>query len=72
VLWHSKRTTPTTTTETLYTTYGQTFKNDGVLFEAATEHQSLIIFKNEHFGKVMALDGVIQTTEKDEFFYHEM
>src|SRR3546814_2669785 len=24
------------------------------------------------FGRVLALDGVIQTTERDEFFYHEM
>ncbi|ACV26548.1 polyamine aminopropyltransferase [Kangiella koreensis] len=58
--------------ETLYSTYGQSFIVDEVLFESKTEHQHLIIFKNEQFGHVMALDGVIQTTEKDEFIYHEM
>ncbi|WP_196140340.1 polyamine aminopropyltransferase [Aliikangiella sp. G2MR2-5] len=59
-------------TETLYSTYGQSYVIDEVLFENRTEHQHLIIFKNEQFGNVMALDGVVQTTEKDEFIYHEM
>jgi hypothetical protein len=29
-------------------------------------------FENAAFGRVMALDGVVQTTERDEFIYHEM
>lgn len=58
--------------ETLYTGYGQSFTVDKLLFEDKTEHQHLIIFENQVFGRVMALDGVIQTTEKDEFIYHEM
>ena len=32
----------------------------------------LIIFENAAFGRVMAPDGVVQTTERDEFIYHEM
>ncbi len=59
-------------TETLYSTFGQSFVIDEVLFENRTEHQHLIIFNNEQFGHVMALDGVVQTTERDEFIYHEM
>ncbi|MCW8998307.1 MAG: polyamine aminopropyltransferase, partial [Kangiellaceae bacterium] len=59
-------------TETLYNSYGQSYVIDEVLFENRTEHQHLIIFKNEQFGNVMALDGIVQTTEKDEFIYHEM
>lgn len=58
--------------ETLYPTWGQSFVMDEVLFEVNTGHQHLVIFKNEQWGTVMALDGVIQTTEKDEFVYHEM
>ncbi len=58
--------------ETLYPAWGQQFVIDKVLFEMETEHQHLIIFKNEQWGNVLALDGVIQTTEKDEFIYHEM
>ncbi|MEE4245469.1 MAG: polyamine aminopropyltransferase [Kangiellaceae bacterium] len=58
--------------EVLYPTYGQYFKVSKTLFEHKTEHQHLVIFENEQFGNVMALDGIIQTTEKDEFVYHEM
>ncbi|MBN2647945.1 MAG: polyamine aminopropyltransferase [Thiotrichales bacterium] len=58
--------------ETLYPSWGQQFLMDEVVFEVKTEHQHLVIFKNAQWGTVMALDGVIQTTEKDEFVYHEM
>lgn len=59
-------------TETLYSGYGQSFSVDEMLFEHKTEHQHLMIFNNQRFGRVMALDGIVQTTERDEFIYHEM
>ncbi|MGB0734281.1 MAG: polyamine aminopropyltransferase, partial [Pontibacterium sp.] len=59
-------------TEKLYDSYGQSFEIDEVLFEQQTDSWHLIIFRNAMFGTVMALDGIIQTTEKDEFVYHEM
>ena len=52
--------------------YTQRLTIDELLYEAHTDHQHLIIFKNRTFGRVLALDGVIQTTEADEFIYHEM
>lgn len=58
--------------ETLYDSYGQEFRIDELLFESKTEHQQLVIFHNAAFRRVMALDGIVQTTEKDEFIYHEM
>lgn len=58
--------------ERLHPGYGQHFSVDTVLFEQRTEHQHLIIFENATFGRVMALDGIVQTTERDEFIYHEM
>ncbi len=58
--------------ETLFDGYGQHFEVERVLFESDTEHQHLIIFENRAFGRVMALDGIVQTTERDEFIYHEM
>ncbi|QTH15953.1 polyamine aminopropyltransferase [Pseudomonas corrugata] len=58
--------------ETLYEGYGQRFRLDKLLHEVRTEHQHLVIFENPRMGRVMALDGVIQTTEADEFIYHEM
>ena len=58
--------------ETLYDAYRQAFSVEEVYFEQKTEHQHLIIFRNAKFGRIMALDGIIQTTEADEFIYHEM
>ena len=58
--------------ETLHDHYGQFFKIDKMLHEVRTEHQHLVIFENAKMGRVMALDGAIQTTEADEFIYHEM
>ncbi|NVK17423.1 MAG: polyamine aminopropyltransferase [Methylocystaceae bacterium] len=58
--------------ETLYDGYQQRFKTENILFEEKTDHQDLIIFENDYFGRVMVLDGVIQTTDRDEFIYHEM
>ncbi|MFT6557233.1 polyamine aminopropyltransferase [Sneathiella sp.] len=43
-----------------------------VLYRDQTGLQDLIIFENSTFGRVMSLDGAVQTTEKDEFIYHEM
>ena len=58
--------------ETLYPDWGQRFRIEKVLFEQKTPFFHLIIFENSQFGRVMALDGVIQTTESDEHVYHEM
>ena len=58
--------------ETLHASLGQYFSIDQVLFHEKTAHQDLIIFENAALGRVMALDGVVQTTERDEFIYHEM
>ena len=58
--------------EYLHHTYGQFFTIDRVLYQSDTDHQRLIIFENSRFGRIMALDGIIQTTERDEFIYHEM
>jgi len=58
--------------ETLHTGFGQYFAVDKVLYREQTDHQDLVIFENAALGRVMALDGVVQTTERDEFIYHEM
>lgn len=52
--------------------YAQVFQNTKTLFHEKTEFQDLIIFENPTFGRVMALDDIIQVTEGDEFVYHEM
>ncbi len=37
-----------------------------------SKYQEIQIFDNEFFGRVLILDGCVMTTERDEFFYHEM
>lgn len=58
--------------ETLHASFGQYFSVEKELYREKTEHQDLVIFENAALGRVMALDGVVQTTERDEFIYHEM
>ncbi len=58
--------------EVLHDGVGQRLKVDEVLFEGKTEFQDIQILRNRRFGKIMTLDGVVQTTEGDEFVYHEM
>ncbi len=58
--------------ETLYDAVCQEFRVDKMYFEQKTEHQHLMIFHNAMLGRVMTLDGIVQTTEADEFMYHEM
>ena len=40
--------------------------------EEDTGFQHLQIVENDHFGRMMVLDNAVQTTEKEEFIYHEM
>jgi spermidine synthase len=58
--------------ETLHRDVSQHLAIDRVLYRERTEHQDLVIFQNGTYGRVLALDGVVQTTTADEFIYHEM
>lgn len=58
--------------ETLFSEWGQKFSIDHEYLHEKTEFQDLLIFENKVFGKVFALDGIIQLTEKDEYIYSEM
>lgn len=43
-----------------------------VLYEGRSEFQRIEIIRNKDYGRVLLLDGLVQTTERDEFYYHEM
>ena len=58
--------------ETFHPHWRVRLKADKVLHETKTEHQHLVIFENETWGRVLMLDGVCQLTTSDEFVYHEM
>lgn len=64
--------TETWFSETLHPGFQQRFEISKILFRSHTELQDLVIFENPYFGRILALDGVIQATERDESCYHEM
>jgi len=43
-----------------------------VLHQEQTPFQHLAVLETGIFGRVLTLDGIIQTTEHDEFIYHEL
>jgi spermidine synthase len=58
--------------EELHPELRQGLKIDRVLYQSGDGLQDLVVFENPRFGRVLCLDGVVQTTEGDEFVYHEM
>ncbi len=58
--------------ETLHDGYTQRIRIDRTLYQGRTAFQDVLIFENSALGRVLVLDGIVQTTEGDEFIYHEM
>lgn len=52
--------------------FGITIKTKGTLFHGQSEFQTVDVIDTEGFGKMLILDGLVMTSERDEFFYHEM
>ncbi|EBA17749.1 spermidine synthase [Roseobacter sp. SK209-2-6] len=59
-------------TESLHEHYAQRLRVEEMLYDSKTEHQRLKVFENGQFGRILTLDDVVQTTEGDNFIYHEM
>ncbi len=53
-------------------TSGVFFRTDKVLCSRTSPFQKIEVFDHKFYGKVLFLDGLVQTTERDEFYYHEM
>lgn len=62
-LWYTEKQTES---------FGITAKIRETLVREKTEFQDLAIIDTEQFGRMLVLDGMVMTTEKDEFVYHEM
>ena len=58
--------------EELYPHWRQSFRVSRELHRATDGLQEIALFETPGFGRVLALDGVIQVTTGDEFVYHEM
>lgn len=52
--------------------YGITMKIKKSLHTEQTDFQKLDMVETEEWGKMLLLDDMVMTTEKDEFVYHEM
>ncbi|GJM83967.1 polyamine aminopropyltransferase [Paenibacillus timonensis] len=62
-LWFTEKQTPV---------FGITAKIRETLVTEQTEFQDLAMLDTEEFGRMLVLDGMVMTTIKDEFVYHEM
>jgi len=52
--------------------WGQYFDIECEITGLDSPFQKIQIFETRLFGRVLVLDGVVQTTERDEYIYHEM
>lgn len=59
-------------TEKQTKTHGITSKISKTLHTEQTDFQKLDMIETEQFGTMLVLDGMVMTTEVDEFVYHEM
>ncbi len=47
-------------------------KVESVLWKETTAYQELVVANTDAYGRLLVLDGAVQTTIGDEFVYHEM
>ncbi|MFO7154837.1 MAG: polyamine aminopropyltransferase [Caldicoprobacter oshimai] len=62
-LWYTEKQTPNV---------GITCKTISTLVVEKTNYQELAIIDTVQYGRMLVLNGMVQTTVKDEFVYHEM
>lgn len=48
------------------------YQVEDILHKSKSAFQEIMVIENPHFGRMLILDGVVQITERDELFYHEM
>ncbi|KMZ72315.1 Spermidine synthase [Zostera marina] len=51
---------------------GHSMKVKEILFNKKSKYQQVLVFESYSYGKVLALDDIVQLTEKDECAYQEM
>lgn len=62
-LWYTEKQTPN---------HGITTKISKTVHTEKSEFQQIDIIETNQFGRMLVLDGMVMTTNKDEFVYHEM
>lgn len=43
-----------------------------ILHRERSDFQEIVVYDTEQFGRLLALDDIVMTTDRDEFVYHEM
>lgn len=62
-LWYTEKQTPN---------HGITTKISKTVHTEKSDFQQIDIIETNQFGRMLVLDGMVMTTNKDEFVYHEM
>jgi spermidine synthase len=52
--------------------FAHIYRIDRLLHDSQSEYQRVRVIDNKDFGRMLILDDAVQTTERDEFIYHEM
>lgn len=47
-------------------------KHDGKLYDVQSDYQRVEVYNTQAYGNMLTLDGMVMTSEKDEYVYHEM
>jgi len=55
-----------------YSPVEYTYEVETILHQGESKYQEILVIKNPYYGRMLILDGIVQLTERDEFFYHEM
>lgn len=58
--------------ETFEDRFRVAFRTRRTLVSRRSAFQTIELFETEAYGRALALDGLMMTSERDEFFYHEM
>ena len=58
--------------EKLYPDVQQAFLVKNILYNDPTKLQGVLVVDTVRLGKVLFIDGALQTSEEDEYYYHEM
>ncbi len=51
--------------------FGLSFQIEKILHVEQSKYQHIVVFETKTHGVVLTLDGLVMTTEKDEYYYHE-
>jgi spermidine synthase len=57
--------------EQLHPGYRTRFETNNIIYETGNNLQRSLVFEHQRLGRVLMIDDIVQTSEADEFVYHE-